>query len=266
MGNQMNTRFQHMFNSTEKRLGGRRLPVDGYGVAPDGKETVLQFFGCYFHSHMCQTCKKGKYKTEQRNIENLLETLQNVQYLRDLGYDVRFIWECEFERLKETDDKMREFITNLDFLVDRRYKLSQQQIIKEVESGKMFGMVEVDLETPPEHYRATAEFQPVIKRVAISRDDIGDHMRKFAEDNGLLKRPSETLICSYFAKKILLATPLLQWYLNHGLKVTKVYQVIQYKPAKCFARFGQEVMAARREGDVDPSKQIISASSKLMGE
>ena len=47
--------------------------------------------------------------------------------------------------------------------------------------------------------------------------------------------------------------------------MTQVHQVSQYKPMRCFTKFGQEVMAARREGDQDPTKRIISDSCKLMG-
>ena len=90
-------------------------------------------------------------------------------------------------------------------------------------------------------------------------------MRAFAEENDLLKRPSDTLLNSYYAKKILLATPLLQWFLNKGLRVTKVYKTVQYKAGVCFRRFGEEVMNARRAGDMDATKKIIGDKCKLLG-
>ena len=67
------------------------------------------------------------------------------------------------------------------------------------------------------------------------------------------------------AKKILLATPLLQWYLAHGLQVTKIYQVIEFTPVACFAKFEKEVTEARRQGDEDLSKSIIADTMKLIG-
>ena len=142
---------------------------------------------------------------------------------------------------------------------------ADKKILEEIKDGRMFGMAEVDIETPDSLKGIFAEFQPIQKHAYLSRDDIGEHMKKFAQENGLLKKPSKTLLNSYFAQKILLSTPLLQWYINHGLKVTKLYQVIQFKLSKCFHKFGEEVMLARREGDVDPSKKIISDSSKLIG-
>ena len=54
------------------------------------------------------------------------------------------------------------------------------------------------------------------------------------------------------AKKILLLTPLLKFYLDHGLKVTAFYQFLKYKRGKPFAWFPEEVADARRQADKDP--------------
>ena len=90
-------------------------------------------------------------------------------------------------------------------------------------------------------------------------------MEKFAVDNNLLSKPSKILIGSYFADKILLITPLLKWCINHGLEVTKIYEVVQYLPVKCFENFGLQVSEARRSGDSDPSKAVLAQTFKLWG-
>jgi len=75
------------------------------------------------------------------------------------------------------------------------------------------------------------------------------------------------LIGSYFAKETLLISPLVKWYLDHGLKVTKVYEFIEYYLSKCFEQFGLNVSKARRAGDSNPSKAILAEwqSQKLHG-
>ena len=55
------------------------------------------------------------------------------------------------------------------------------------------------------------EMTPVFKNVNISREDLGDSMRLFAEENGIMSQPRRSLIGSFFGEKILLATPLLRW-------------------------------------------------------
>ena len=87
------------------------------------------------------------------------------------------------------------------------------------------------------------------------------HIKKF----GLSKKPRGLLVGGMKARQILLATPFLKWYLNHGLEVTKIYQVIEYKPQRCFYQFVQDVSDARRQGDSDPSKFIIADTQKLEG-
>ena len=261
----LNVVCQHMFNGKEKRIGGRQIPVDGYATTHNGQKLVFNYSGCYYHSHLCPSQPEGKYKNKLKDIENRLKTIQTLEYFKSLGYTVYHIWECQFDKLKREDYKIKQFCNNLDFVVDTRYQISEKQIVNEIQSGKIFGMAEVDIITPESLKSIFAEYQPIQKHAFLSRDCIGQHMKDFAEKNGLLKRPMKTLLSSYHAKKILLATPLLQWLINHGLICTKVYQIIQYKPTKCFKRFGDEVTEARRLGDKDSSKKMISDSSKLMG-
>lgn len=258
-------RVQHCLNDGERRIGGRNLPVDGYARLENGKEIILQFSGCWYHSHMCKIAPKGKCDDLAKDIENKLTTLQNLRYLEKLGYEVHHMWECQFRGMKANDAELKDFCKNLNVSVDHRYLLSEDQILKDIRSGDLFGMVECDIETPEDLKNIFAEFQPIAKHAYLSRSDIGEHMKSYCEKHNLLKKPTKTLLCSYFGKKMLFATPLLQWYLNHGLKITKIYQVIQYKPSACFESFGDEIMEARREGDKDTSKKILSDSAKLIG-
>ena len=68
-----------------------------------------------------------------------------------------------------------------------------------------------------------------------------------------------------FANNILLTTPLLRWYMNHGLHVTDVYEVTEYVPKRCFESFADDVSDARRQGNSDPSTAIIAETMKLFG-
>ena len=63
------------------------------------------------------------------------------------------------------------------------------------------------------------------------------------------------------AKKILLYTPLIEWYRRHGMRLTAVHQLIEYKPGMSFSWFPEEVANSRRETDKDPlekQKGIVS--------
>ena len=99
----------------------------------------------------------------------------------------------------------------------------------------------------------------------MSRENASKHIKSFAVENGLLKKSTKTFLNCYFAEKILMATSILLWYLPHGIVFTKVYQVIQYKPAECFHEFAEEVAGAGRDSDKNISNKIISNSRKLIG-
>ncbi|XP_072043754.1 uncharacterized protein [Amphiura filiformis] len=109
------------------------------------------------------------------------------------------------------------------------------------------------------------EMTPIFKNVNISVDDIGPFMANYAEEHEIMTTARRSLIGSMFGEKVLLATPLLKWYLTHGLEVTHIYQVVEYLPKACFKAFGNAVSDARRAGDVDPSKAIIADTMKLIG-
>jgi hypothetical protein len=51
---------------------------------------------------------------------------------------------------------------------------------------------------------------------------------------------------------------LLKWYVEHGLKVTQIHQVVEYTPATCFQKFGEQVKEARRVRDADPETKIVA--------
>ena len=90
-------------------------------------------------------------------------------------------------------------------------------------------------------------------------------MRQYAEEYNILTKPHRMLIGSYRGDKILLTTPLLRWYIAHGLVVDHVYQVIEYEAKHSFQCFGKSVSAARRAGDADSDNAAIADTMKLLG-
>ena len=66
-------------------------------------------------------------------------------------------------------------------------------------------------------------------------------------------------------KKIGLLTPLLKWYLAHGLVVTNIYTVVEYVPNAAFNTFMSQVAQVRLDGDRDKDKALIAETMKLIG-
>ena len=80
-----------------------------------------------------------------------------------------------------------------------------------------------------------------------------------------MSTPCRMLVGSYYGENILPATPLLRWYLTHGIVVGRIYQIVEYHREACFRHFGESVSAARREGDADNDKAIIADTRNLLG-
>ena len=137
-----------------------------------------------------------------------------------------------------------------------QWTMKSQQILTGVRAGTVFGLTECNVCVPKALRAHFAEMQPVFKNIRLTRDDLGPFMRPYAEEHNIMATLQRILVGSFRGDKILLATPLLRWYLDH---------VIEYDSIPCFRRFGDAVSTARREGDVHPHKAIIADTISCWG-
>ena len=256
--------IRHKYNGKEKRIGQRCLPVDGWCTETN---TVYQFHGCYWHGHDCVAMKSvTENKTKNKTMAELqAETVNNSLYIKKCGYNLVEMWECEWKEMKKKNAELKEFLKKLRRPNDFRRQMTEQQILNGVRNDTFFGLVECDIEVPQHLRKHFSEMAPIFKNINISLNDIGEMMRDYAIENKLMSQPRRSLIGSYIGEKVLLATPLLKWYLDHGLTVTKIYQVAEYQPKACFQQFGENVSQARPNGDSDPDQAIIADTMKLLG-
>jgi hypothetical protein len=54
-----------------------------------------------------------------------------------------------------------------------------------------------------------AEMSPVFKNTHVSRDDIGDHMKTYAEEQGIMNQKKKCMIGSIYGERIMVISPLL---------------------------------------------------------
>ena len=106
---------------------------------------------------------------------------------------------------------------------------------------------------------------PILKNVDVCLDDIGEFMQNYAKEHSIKDVPHRLLIGSYFGKKIRLAMPLLKWYLEHSLVITRIYTTVKYIPNAAFSSFMTQIAQCQLEGDRDKDKALIAEMSKLIG-
>ena len=229
----------HARNGREVRIGSKKIPVDGYSGEIN---TAFSYLGCFYHG--CKFCyadkqqEKHPYHPTMTYADVRQKTRDIASYIRGCGYTLVELWECE------------------DTLVSVRrgscLKTSPSEIaiLDAVKSGLLFGFLKVDIKTPPHLQPAMADFPPVFKNANISRHDIGPFMGQYCRQNGILNQPVRSLISSFQAQEIVLISPLLKYYLELGLTVTRVHFVVEYdQPEMCFAPFVDQVANARRQAD-----------------
>ena len=102
--------------------------------------------------------------------------------------------------------------------------------MQEKKNRKLFGYVQCDLKVP-EHMKAYfANFPPIFKNTVVSRNDIGDLMKEYAEKEKIMSQPRRMLISSFHLKNGTVITPLLLYYLHLGLECTKSINSLSIHP------------------------------------
>lgn len=268
--------IRHKFNGKEQRLGQRKIPVDGYIESFRGSKAIcFQFHGCAFHGcpKKCKNVKHLKTHPYKKNIsqQDLYMQTQNItKYLKEeVNVQVIEMWECTWFEMKQNSPQIQAFLEDNNItpksVFDGIKDLNESIIIEKIVNGQLFGLIQCDIEVPQELREYFKELPPVFKNTKVSVDDIGEHMKTFCKENKILSQPRRTLISSFFGKSILLITPLIQWYIKHGLIVSNIQQIVEYRPQTCFKKFGETVTAGRLEGDKNPDSSILADTMKLLG-
>ena len=142
----------------------------------------------------------------------------------------------------------------------------QDEIILKVLNDELFGFFEVDLEVPNQLRDKFSEFCPLFVISEVPEDQIPQHMKDYKINTGRkMIKNNKKLLGVMKAEKILLYSPLLKWYLNHGLQVTKIHRYISYTSSRPFKWFPEEVSSARRAADNDKNKKQLGDTAKLKG-
>ena len=267
-----NIKIYHKLNS------GKEHYVMGFFVDGVCNNEVFEYHGCYYHG--CRSCtNKVRHKKTEKWVKTqdarYNRTVLRKKYLESIGYKVHEMWECQFKReFSDTTESIRnKYLPK--YYTRHKYALSKDTLLDAIESGELFGMAEVDIEVPDRwqgHFRDLElspydyfkEFSPIFCTTDVPFDSIGDHMRQHTIDHDAPTKSRRLLVGGMKANKILLTTPLLQWYLKHGLVITRLYETVEYSPVACFQKFVQQGIDARRQSDNDPDQALLGDTFKIL--
>ena len=106
-------------------------------------------------------------------------------------------------------------------------------------------------------------FPPIFKNTLVSKSDIGDLTKNFAEEKRFISQPLKTLISSFLIQNGTIFTLVLLFYLQLGLVCTKRHRFVENTPEKCFNSFVQSAVDARRQGDENPNSSVVAETMRL---
>ena len=224
--------------------------------------TVFEAMVCFYHSCHCQELRLSLTEEgiQRGSKKRELDALRR-QYIQEKGFKVFEMWECERWRLYKTTNTVKQHIRKH---FPYRRSLAAEQLLEEIKKGKIFGYVQCDTEVP-ENLRANfANFPPILKNTLVSKSDIGDLMKNYAEEERLLSQPQKVLISSFTLPNGTIIYPLLLFYLQLGLVCTKIHGFVGYIPKKCFNSSVQSAVDARRQGEENPNSSVVAETMKLL--
>ena len=116
------------------------------------------------------------------------------------------MWEREWLSLYKTAASVRSHLRkNFPY----RRPLNEEGLIQKIIVGRLFGYVQCDIEVA-EHLRDYfSNFPPIFKNTAVSRDDIGNLLKQYAEKENIMVQPKRMLTSSFTLTNCTIITPLL---------------------------------------------------------
>ena len=218
--------------------------------------------GCFYHFCPCQELRPSlteedvKRGSRRRQLDELRRSC-----IQEKGFTVIEMWECEWWRLYKTTSNVKLHIReNFPY----RQSLTEQQLLEGIKSGSLFGYVQCDIEVPENLRVNFPNFLPIFKNTLVSKNDIGDLIKTYAEKGGIMSQPRKMLISSFTLPNGILITPPLLFSLQLGLVCTKIHRSVEYTPKKCFNSFVQSAVDARMKGNENPNSSVRAETMKLL--
>ena len=146
-------------------------------------------------------------------------------------------------------------------------KLNQKTLLRAIKNEEVFGFIQCDVTSPEamvdKHLKNGFLFPPVITKQIVEDDMLSPFMKE-QNDKRPLKQKDASPIQTYHGSKVFLFTPLVKLYMEMGMEISNITEVIQYYPGKCFLPFANRVVQLRSEAtrDGDDAKQL---TAKLFG-
>ena len=240
-------KITHGWNAKEVQID--RWYCDGYARVDD-RQIVFEYNGCAYHS--CERCRQVRIsKNDEEPRKRFFQSLPNTTLITTSS--------CEWHAEKFEID-FEEYTPAISPLLFKK-SATASDFVKLVSENRLYGFMVVDLEKGPgsEKWR-NLNWPPIIQKSQILHDDLPAWMKNFYDRNDF---PMESIVQRMQAKKLLLHTSLVKFYVENGFYVSKVHRVFEYQGERCFQNVFKTVYEARVQA-TETNDDIKATAVKLV--
>ena len=152
-------------------------------VLIDFAVTVAQFLKQGNHSGLTE----GDILKRPRRKE--MDELRQY-YLREKKLSIIEIWECQCKHRLRANDENKSFAWST---FSPKWALIYQKLLSNIQSAEILGYVQCVIRVPDNLIEKLVACAPISKNTYVSRSDIVEFTRKYAEDNKVLTQPRKKL-------------------------------------------------------------------------
>ena len=176
------------FYTTGRQKKNDRISVEGFCSQSN---TVFQAMGCFYQFCPCQELRPSltEEDTKRGSKKRKLVELRR-DFIQENDFTVIEMWECEWWRLFKTTTNVK-----LHIQENFRYRRSptEHQPLEGIKKINLFDYVQCDMEVPKNLRANFGNFPPIFRNTLVSKNDIRDLMRMYAEEKRITSHPRQTL-------------------------------------------------------------------------
>ena len=247
-----NSKIRHALNGGEESivLEGVRFRPDGYAIV-EGVQHFLMFMGCCFHRCTCNASLRSPTDDEQHKRDQLIKKLCSKHGV------YKEIFECDFDK-KKID--MEENEVSCFFGKMRKKQLvSESEIFQKVQSGKFYGFLCCDAESPPEVVNRWMKlgWPTIATHVSPTEDMVQPGMASEMRQRKM-KVAENQLTLVFNEKDYIMTTDLYLFYRKIGMKMTNLRWAIEFTKDKPVKHFIDTMTQHRKDAERDGNKALVT--------
>ena len=213
--------------------------------------------GCFYHFCPCQELRRSLTEEEIKRGSSKRDLEEFSQgYIQEKSFTVVEMWECEWWRLYKT-------ATNVKIHIRENFLTYRTTTLEGMKKRNLFGYVQCDIEVPGKLRANFANFPPIFKNTLVSKNDIGDLIKTYTEEERILSQPGKMLISSFTLRNAILITPLPLFYLQLAFVATKIHRFVMHNPKIRFNSFVQAAVDKNLNSSVVAETRKLLANSSL---